>query len=132
MIRRTVLLLLVAGSIAGLTAGCGGSSNSNSPAASTAGTGTSGAGTTGGGGASSNPAVQAAVAQCKTRINAASKISSSLKSKLVKLCDAAGSGNPANAKKVGAEVCREIVNSELPSVAPAALKKSALAECKKA
>ncbi len=132
MIRRTVLLLLVAGSIAGLTAGCGGSSNNNSstPSAST-GTGTSGASTSGGG-ASSNPAVQAAVAQCKQRINAASKVSSSLKAKLVKLCDAAASGNPAQAKKVGVQVCKEIVASELPSVTPSAIKNKALAQCNNA
>jgi hypothetical protein len=141
MIRKTLLLALVAASIGLLAAGCGSSSSkpSSSPPASTSGggTGTNPGSTTasgggGGGGVSSNPAVKAAVAACKSRINSTSQLSSSLKTKLTKLCDQAGSGNLSGAKKIAAEVCKEIVNANLPSGTPSAIKDQALAACKKA
>ena len=130
MIRRTLLLLLVAASIGGLAAGCGSSSApSTTPGASTS---VGGTGTSGGAGAPSNPAVAAAVTACKNKINATAALSSSLKAKLTQLCDQAGSGNLAGAKKIAAEVCTQIVKSELPSITPTAVKDQALAACKKA
>lgn len=131
MIRRTLLLLLVAGSIGGLAAGCGSSSTpSSTPASTSAGAG--GTGTSGGAGAPSNPAVAAAVTACKNKINATSQLSSSLKAKLTQLCDQAGSGNLSGAKKIAGEVCTQIIKSELPSITPTAIKDQALAACKKA
>jgi hypothetical protein len=135
MVRRTLTVLLVAGSIGGLAAGCGSSSTPNSSpgstsAGTTAGTGTSAAGS--GGGASSNPAVQAAVAACKNKINSSSQVPASLKSKLTKLCDQAANGNLGSAKKVAQQVCDEVVKAELPSSTPTSIRNQALAACKKA
>ena len=100
---------------------------------SAGGTGTSAAGsTTASGGSSSNPAVVAAVAACKSRINSTASLSSTLKSHLTKLCDQAGAGNLSGAKKIASEVCKEIVDANLPSGTPSSIKNQALAACKKA
>lgn len=133
MIRRTLMLALVAASIGGLTAGCGGSSTPASTPASTSvgGTGTSSAGSSGGG-APSNPAAQAIVTACKQQVTGAASLSSSEKAKLNKLCEQAASGNLAAAKKTAADVCKELVNANLPAGTPSAVKDQALAACKKA
>jgi hypothetical protein len=134
MVRRTLTLLLVAGSIGGLAAGCGSSSTpspgstNSAGAGSTGGTGTSSSG----GGAASNPAVQAAVTACKNKINSSSQVPASLKSKLTKLCDQAANGNLGSAKKVAQEVCKEVVKAELPSSTPSAIRDKAMAACKNA
>ena len=72
------------------------------------------------------------MAACKSRINSTSSLSSSLKTSLTKLCDQAGSGNLSGAKKIAAEVCKQIVDANLPSVMLSAIKDQALAACKKA
>jgi hypothetical protein len=130
-------VLLVAGSIGGLAAGCGssstpGSSGSGGGTGTTAsgGTGTSAAGS--GGSVASNPAVQAAVSACKNKINASSQVPASLKSKLTKLCDQAANGNLGSAKKVAQQVCKEVVKAELPSSTPSSIRDKALAACKNA
>ncbi len=139
MIRKTLSLVLVLGVTGGLAAGCGSSSKpSSSPPASTSsagGTGTSAAGSTtasGGSSSSSNPAVVAAVSACKSRINSTASLSSTLKAHLTKLCDQAGAGNLSGAKKIASEVCKEIVDANLPSGTPSSIKNQALAACKKA
>jgi len=142
MMRKPFLILLVVSAgTSVLAAGCG-SSSSHTPS-STASPTTAG-GTTGGAaststptsssssGGSSNPAVAQAVTACKASINGASQLSASLKTKLTSLCDKAANGDAAGAKKVAAEVCKNIVNADVPSSAPAALKQQALAACKKA
>jgi hypothetical protein len=136
MIRRTLTLMLVAGSIGGLAAGCGSSSKTPAPAgtsaapASTSGAGTTGSGTNGATGATGAGGVNAAaVTACKNTINSHATLSASLKAKLLKLCN---NITPANAKQVGKQICEEIVNTQLPSGTPAAIKNKALAACKKA
>ena len=73
-----------------------------------------------------------AVTACKASINAASQLSSSLKSQLTSLCDKAGNGDLSGVKKIASEVCTKIVNADVPSAAGAAVKQQALAACKKA
>ena len=105
------------------------SSSSSAPAgtATSASSTASAGGSTGGGSVASNPAVQAAVAQCKASINAASTLSADAKTKLDGLCDEAAKGDPASLKKASAEVCQEIVKETVPSSAQDA----ALAACPK-
>jgi hypothetical protein len=75
-----------------------------------------------------NPAVKAAVAQCKSSINAAPTLSGSAKSKLSAICDEAAKGDPASLKKAEAKVCAELVKDTV----PAAAQTQALASCPKA
>ena len=128
----TMLVLAVVGGA--LLAGCGSSSSSSSssaPAAtsSTASSSTAAASSSASGGSSiaNNPAVQAAVAQCKASINAAPTLSASAKTKLDGLCDEAAKGDPASLKKASAQVCVEIVKDTVPSSA----QQAALAACPK-
>jgi uncharacterized protein YceK len=136
MIKKLSVLLAVAAVIGG----CGSSSSSSSSApaassssttaASTANTGTSSAGTTtptGGSSISDNPAVKAAVAACKQRINAVPNLSADAKSKLTTLCDKAASGDEASVLKAAAQVCQEIVKQSIPQAA----QQQALASCPK-
>jgi hypothetical protein len=146
MSRKPLLILILMASLTGLVAaGCGSSSSTpTTPNASAAGSTSGGAASTpttsstssssGGSssGGSSNPAVAQAVAACKASINSATQLSSSLKTKLTGLCDKAANGDEAGVKKVAAEVCKEIVNADVPSSAPSSIKDQALAACKKA
>jgi hypothetical protein len=121
MIKRRVILLLIAVAGCGFIVGCG-----SSGASSTGSTvGTSAGGTNGS--SSNNPAVAQAVATCKSRINSQGSLSASLKSKLNALCDRAGNGDLAGAKQITAQVCREIVQATVPKLGRGA----ALAACKK-
>jgi hypothetical protein len=139
MIRRTVVVLSVAASLGILAAGCGGSSTStvtaSSPtttasASTTTSATTTASGNTGNTGSTNaaNPGVAQAVAACKSRIGAASQLSSSLKSKLTQLCDQAANGNEAGARKAAAQVCTEIIKATVPQQA----QQFALANCPKA
>jgi hypothetical protein len=132
-----------------LLAGCGSSSSSSSsstssaPAANTTtttgstSTGTASSSSTGAststgsaGGAAAvanNPAVKAAVAQCKTAINSAAQLSSASKAKLVGLCDKAASGKLNDLKSVTYEVCKQVITDSL----PVAEQQAALASCPK-
>jgi hypothetical protein len=76
--------------------------------------------------------VAQAVTACKASINAATQLSSSLKTKLTGLCDKAANGDASGVKKIAAEVCKDIVNADVPSSAPSSIKDQALAACKKA
>jgi hypothetical protein len=153
--RLWSLVAIVAASGA-LLAGCGSSSSSSSsstaaPAAkastSSASTATSAATATGtstgssstGAGAStstgasgaaavaSNPAVKAAVAQCKTAINSAPQLSAASKAKLDSLCDKAASGKLTDLKSVTYDVCKQVIKDSV----PAAEQQTALASCPK-
>ncbi len=138
MIKRLCTLVVLVAVGGALVAGCGSSSSSSSAATSSsssapAGTATSASSTASAGGSSGgssvadNPAVKAAVAQCKASINAASTLSADAKTKLDGLCDEAAKGDPASLKKASAEVCQEIVKETVPSSAQDA----ALAACPK-
>jgi ABC-type phosphate transport system substrate-binding protein len=123
-VRPSLLVLLVAGLLGALAAGCGSSSNTSTTAApAVPNTST----TTGG---SSNPAVAQAVAKCKAVVN--SRAPANLKSKLIGICDQAGSGTAHGLKQILGQVCNQIVKQDVPSVAPKSLKDQALTECKKA
>ncbi|MDQ6604940.1 MAG: hypothetical protein M3Z06_00160 [Actinomycetota bacterium] len=101
---------------AALLAGCGSSSSSTSSAPA--------------GGAAAvadNPAVKAAVAQCKTAINSAPQLSADSKAKLDGLCDKAASGKLNDLKSVTYEVCKQVIKDSL----PAAQQQTALASCPK-
>jgi hypothetical protein len=135
--RRTLTTWLTVALIGGaFIAGCGSSSKSTSTSqtASTAATSTpaaapttsTGATATGGSGAT-GAALQAAVALCKQNVQAQPTISASTKGKLEALCNKAASGNPTTLRKIGQEVCDELVNA---TAAPGAAKEQALAACK--
>jgi uncharacterized protein YceK len=133
MVRKLCLgfIVICVGGV--LLAGCGSSSKSSSD---TSGSASSPPATTGStstpstnGALANNPQVKAAVAACKQSINAQPTLSADLKSKLSKVCDKAGTGDEAGAKKATQQVCEAIVNSgKIPS-GPA--KDQALAACKK-
>ncbi len=146
MIRKLSTWLLVASVGGVLVAGCGSSSSSSSqtsstPAATTSATTTSPAttttptttpSTTGGsdkGGSSGSQSGAAAVAQCKQGVQAATTLSASVKSKLLAICEKAGSGDPNAVRKAAQEVCAELINASPIPAGPA--KEKALASCKK-
>lgn len=145
MIKKLSALLVVAAVIGG----CGSSSSSSSSsaassstpaatsasttAASTASSGTSSAaGSTttpsGGSAIANNPAVQAAVASCKQRVQSAPGLSADAKSKLATLCDKSASGDEASVLKAAAQVCQDIIKQSVPQAA----QQQALASCPKA
>jgi ABC-type phosphate transport system substrate-binding protein len=142
MFRKPFLVLMMSAAATGLVmAGCGSSSHTT-PAAASAGSTTGGASSTtsstaassssGSGSSSSNPAVAQAVAACKASINSATQLPAADKTKLTGLCDKAASGDVNGVKKIAAEVCKDIVNADVPSSAPSSIKDQALAACKKA
>ena len=142
MFRKPFLVLMLTVAATGLVvAGCGSSSTPTTPASNSSGSGstsggaastTTAASSSTSSGGSSNPAVAQAVTACKASISSATQLSSSLKTKLTGLCDKAANGDVNGVKKVAAEVCKEIVNADVPSSAPSSIKDQALAACKKA
>jgi ABC-type phosphate transport system substrate-binding protein len=125
--RKSLLVLLVAGLLAALAGGCGSSSStSTSTTARTTPTAPTSSTTS----AASYPAAAQAVAKCKAVVNR--RAPANLKSKLIAICDKAGSRNAAGLKQTLGQVCTQIVKSSVPSVAPKSLKDEALTECKKA
>ncbi len=146
MFRKSLLVLMVSATATSLVAaGCGSSSTPTTPASNSSAAGstsgatsstttaasssTSSAASSGG---SSNPAVAQAVTACKASISSATQLSASLKTKLTGLCDKAANGDVNGVKKIAAEVCKDIVNADVPSSAPSSIKDQALAACKKA
>lgn len=138
MIRRPLAWLAVSLLGAVLLAGCGSSAttskSSSTPAATTtATTTTSGAGgTTTSTGATSGSGATAAATQrsieaCRQRVQSASTLSATSKSKLEGLCAKAASGNTPEVKKVVREICEEAVNR---ATLPASSKEQALATCR--
>lgn len=75
----------------------------------------------------SNPAVKAAVAQCKTAINSAPQLSTASKAKLDSLCDKAATGKLTDLKSVTYDVCKQVIKDSV----PAAEQQTALASCPK-
>jgi hypothetical protein len=144
MNKRLSSLLAVAAVGSALLAGCGSSSSSTTTASSTpaassttssaapasTSTASSASSSSASGGASlaNNPQVKAAVAKCKSSINAAPTLSASAKAKLVTICDEAAKGDPASLRKAEAKVCQELVKDTV----PAAAQQQALASCPKA
>jgi hypothetical protein len=133
---RGLLLLVAVACLGALAAGCGGSSSSSTTSSAPAATSTAAppttsstaAVTTSGSSASANPAVAQAVAACKSRIDSASQLSASVKTKLDNLCNQAASGNEASARKAAAQVCQEIIKATVPQAAQT----QALSSCPKA
>lgn len=134
MTRRPLVAVLVAAAVGIFAAGCGSSSSSSTttsaPASSTATTAatTTASSSSSSGSSAANPAVADAVAACKTRINSASQLSASVKSKLIAICDQAANGNEAGARKAAAQVCQEIIKETVPQSVQA----QALSGCPKA
>jgi len=76
----------------------------------------------------SDPAVKQAVANCKQKANAASKLSADVRADLGKLCEKTVSGDEDAVRKASQEICVKIVQS-----APAGpARKRALMACKQA
>ena len=132
MIKNLSALLAVAA----IVGGCGSSSSSSSSSAPPASSSTTTAASTasaststptGGSAIANNPAVKAAVAACKQRIDAAPNISADAKAKLTSLCDKAASGDEASVLKAAAQVCQELVEQSVPQAA----QQQALASCPK-
>jgi hypothetical protein len=132
--------------VAALLAGCGGGGSSSStttattaatsqststpaataPAATAPAGGTTAPATKGGTSAAPSPQ---AVAACKRQIRSTRTLTPEVKSKLEAVCVKAAKGDNVAVKKVGREVCEEVINrSPLP---PGASKDKALAACRK-
>jgi hypothetical protein len=146
MTYRLRSLVAIAAACGALLTGCGSSSSSSSsssaaaPATSTstssASTATGAATSTGAGASTStgaasavanNPAVKAAVAQCKTAINSAPQLSATSKTQLDDLCDKAASGKLTDLRQVTYDVCKQVIKDSV----PAAEQQTALASCPK-
>ena len=137
MIRRPLVLLLVAASVGIAAAGCGSSSTttttttSSAPASAPTTTSAPATTTTSGNSGSTatiSPAVAQIVGACRARINSSGNLSASVKSKLTTLCDKAASGDQGGARKAASQVCQEIIKATVPQ----AVQGQALAGCPKA
>jgi ABC-type phosphate transport system substrate-binding protein len=130
---RKLFLIALSVVLIGGAAGCGSSSTTTTTTTSPASTAPATTNSSGAGaGASSNPAVAKAVAKCKSVVNGRAGFSAGLKSKLIGICNRAAHGNTGGVKQILGQVCTQIVNTEVPSSAPKALKDQALSACKKA
>lgn len=92
-----------------VAAGCGDDNN-------TSGSGTSGGSSSGGssGAAASDPAVKAAVENCKSSLSAVPNIKPDTKTKLEKICEDAANGDAEAVKKATKDVCEAIVVDTVP------------------
>lgn len=77
----------------------------------------------------SDPAVKQAVANCKQKANAASKLSADVRSDLGKLCEKTVRGDEDAVRKASQEICVKIVREAAPA-GPA--RERALMACKQA
>ena len=77
----------------------------------------------------SDPAVRQAVANCKQKANAASKLSADVRSDLDKLCEKTVKGDEDAVRKASEEICVKIVRESAPA-GPA--REQALTACKQA
>jgi hypothetical protein len=66
-----------------------------------------------------------ALSNCKARVEAQPNLSAATKRELDSICEAAASGNRADAKRLAAQICREFVESTVPP----ANRQRALAAC---
>ncbi len=128
MVSRLSTLVAAAVVSAAFVAGCGSSSSSTSTTQSTGSSSSSASASGSGGGASvaSSPAVQQAVAACKSRVNDAATLTTDEKAKLISLCEQASSGNVAAAEQATKEVCQDVAKS-----LPSAVQATAEAACAK-
>ncbi len=137
MIRRRSSWLIGLFLCAVLIAGCGSSSSttssqSSTPAATTSSTpaATTTSSTTSTTSSSAVPPanIAAAVATCKSQIEAQSTLPAGAKSKLEAVCEKAAKGDTAAVKVAAREVCEEVIkNSPVPA---GAAQEQALAACK--
>ncbi len=137
MIRRRSSWLIGLFLCAALIAGCGSSSSttssqSSTPAATTSSTpaATTTSSTTSTTSSSAVPPanIAAAVATCKSQIEAQSTLRAGAKSKLEAVCEKAAKGDTAAVKVAAREVCEEVIkNSPVPA---GAAQEQALAACK--
>ena len=95
-----LLVVLLAG--ATLAPGCGGGDDN-------------GGGGGDGGSSASDPRVQESIQSCKQSVDSAQSLSASVKSELRDLCEKAGSGNEAEARKASQDVCVKIVKETIPA-----------------
>jgi hypothetical protein len=118
MLHRLGPMALALACTALFAAGCGsdnksnGSGGSSTPAATTT---DSSSGSSSGTDVSNNPQVKAAVAQCKSSIDANPAVKADIKNDLKGICDKAASGKPEDVKAAIKEVCTKIVESSVPS-----------------
>jgi hypothetical protein len=122
--RLTVLAVALVMSAATITA-CGSDDNSSSD--NSGGSSSSASKSSGGTPSPSDPRVKQAVASCKQSVSNAPKLSSSVKSKLDKICEKAGSGDADAVRKASKEVCVQIVKESAPA---GSARDQALAACK--
>ena len=108
--RNLYLVLVAVLASAVLAAGCGGGDDNGGGSDSSKSSGTSTSGSS-----SSNENVQQVVDSCKQSVNAASSLSSAAKKDLNDLCEKAGSGDEAAARKASEDVCVRIVKDTIPS-----------------
>ena len=137
MIRRRSSWLIGLFLCAALIAGCGSSSSTTSSQSSTPATtsSTPAAAATTSSTTTSTPStavpagdVAAAVAACKSQIEAQSTLPAGAKSKLEAVCEKAAKGDTAAVKVAAREVCEEVIkNSAVPA---GAAQEQALAACK--
>jgi ABC-type phosphate transport system substrate-binding protein len=118
--KRLCPLVLVIAAGATLVAGCGSSSSSSSTPAATSSSSAASASSSATANSSSvaagaTGALTQAVAICKKSVDAQASITGSLKTKLIHICDLAGSGNQAAVKKATHEVCVDIVKAKVPA-----------------
>jgi hypothetical protein len=132
MLRRMIVLLIVAPACAALPVGCGGGKSTSGTQSSSTSSTAPAAGATSSTGATSTPApssvgsVANAVAACKSAIAAAPNLTPALKSKAEGICNKAAGGDIAGAHKAAREVCNEVINAQ---PVPNALKEQARARC---
>jgi hypothetical protein len=120
MLQRLGPMALALACTALFAAGCGGDDNKsdNSSAGSTpAATATtdSSSSSSDSTDVSNNPQVKAAVAQCKSSIDANPAVKDDIKNDLKDICDKAASGKPEDVKQAIKDVCTKIVESSVPS-----------------
>jgi peptidoglycan DL-endopeptidase CwlO len=138
MIRRRSSWLIGLFLCAALIAGCGSSSSTTSTQSSTPATtsSTPAAAATSTSTTTSTPSsavppanIAAAVAACKSQIEAQSTLPAKAKSKLEAVCEKAAKGDSSAVKVAAREICEEVIKNS--SVPAGAAQEQALAACKK-
>lgn len=126
--------MLLALSLAGLLAGCGGgSSKSTTAATTTSATATQTTGTTTGQStstASQKEIVEFVATACKRRVQRQLSLTTTEKTKLEAICDGAKNGDVAGVRKATEEVCVQILKSSTGLSSSA--REQGIAACKKA
>jgi hypothetical protein len=122
MVRKT-LVLLCALSLSVFVVACGSDDKSDTgststPAATTAAT-TADTGSTDTGSAptadATDPAIAAAIKQCKATVDSNPAVKDDIKPDLEKICDKAATGDAGSAAAITKEVCLKVVDSSIPA-----------------